>query len=220
MGKRYHRSRRTKKSKKPKGITWMQFAEKAWSGVKALKGLINSEQIYRDVTSATTADINGAIVALSPIAQGDDEGSRTGNSILAKTLEMSLYVQADTTPTVTVFRFIIFQDRMNTSTVPTPAQVLAVTGTSAVVVSPILATAHKNQRFKIIADVSHSFTGGAGHLAWKYDNVFKINNHIQFTGSATTDEGKNMLYMLVCSSQSAANLPNYNSYFRLKYYDN
>ncbi len=57
-----------------------------------MKGLINSEKMYFD-RAITLGSIQSDIFSVNQIAQGDQVGQRTGNSILIRSLYLRGYMQ-------------------------------------------------------------------------------------------------------------------------------
>ena len=64
--------------------TAFNIAKYALKGFKFIKGLVNVEKHKFDTTFATTVGSTPAVTNLVAISQGDGEGARTGNSLLAK----------------------------------------------------------------------------------------------------------------------------------------
>lgn len=212
--RRFYRRRR---GGRRKATTWgaVKFlANKAWRGVRAIRGLINVEKHYLDTGVSTTIDTSGSITLLSGIAQGDDVNSRQGNSVLGKTLysRVVLLRNAANTTAMNSVRIMVIRDLNNVGSAPTVTDVLA----SATVHSPL--NVDHTARYQVILDkvISLSVQGQSGvNRKW----FLKVPAHLKFTGSSATDVYKNALYLLLVSDQ-ASSVPSIASTWRLGYYDN
>lgn len=192
-----------------------ELASKAYNGVKYLKGLINVEKHYVDVSNgAQNVDTTGFVTLLSAIAQGDDVNNRNGNSILAKTLYWRSIVLRDASNVnpCNFVRIMIIKDLENTGTAPTIADILA----SATVYSPL--NVDHTSRYQVLADrvIPLPLNGAEGNQLKLF---IPINDHLKFTGSASTDVYKNAIYVMGLSDVGL-NPPvmGYNS--RIGFYDN
>lgn len=198
------------------------LAMKAWQGVRAVRGIVNSEKKYRDTVITGNIDYNGAINNITDISQGDTTTTRNGNSILAKGLMVRYWCKPDVaSPSATsqaLLRVLIVQDTMNLGTTPTVSDVLEYTGSINGVLSPYKYVNANQYRFKVLYDKTHSLNGGSAN----HNNDVKIvvNDHIKYTGTAGTDEGRNQIYAIQISDQVTTNTPNFNGVFRISYYDN
>lgn len=208
-----------KTMRKPRGVSWAQIAQKAWSGVKAIRGIVNSEKFHFDAGTQVNPDYNGAVVALSAISQGDGTGSRTGNSILAKGLVFNFNLSNDTGAQTTTTRIIVFQDTMSLGTIPSPSDVLTAVGNVNGVISPYTLINSDQRRFKILMDEAFATSNTGNQKIVKFQNL-RVDDHIKFSGTSGTDEARNMVYMLHISDRVTTLLPTLNWYSRLSYYDN
>lgn len=188
--------------------------------VTYLAGMVNSEKMYFDTTASANYDFSGAVVPITNIAAGDDEGNRTGNSILGKSIYFQLTASkltANTNPTNNV-RIIIVQDKLNTGTAPTWGDLIATgnLGTGYAVLSPL--NIDHTVRYKILMDkrMTLSTNGTQGTISRKY---IKMHTHINYTGTAATDYYKNNIYVFIISDQSTS-APLVNFIARFAYHDN
>lgn len=216
-------SRKTYRSKgsRPwyrKKYSVMDLAGKAWQGVKYLKGIINSEKNLYDKNNTGTFDYNGTVIPLTDIPQGDGIGSRSGNSILAKSLHLRLQMIGSSLVSSTVVRVMVVMDTMNLGSVPNVSDILMNSGSSQVTNANLTVVTSYQTRFRILVD-RITYLSNAGQNV-KNANIFKrLNTHIKYTGATGTDEGRNQLYLLICSNQNVNNpIVDYNS--RFQYYDN
>lgn len=190
----------------------MDMASAAWRGVKMLKGLVNVEKYLFDTTYSNTTSNVGVITNVSAIAQGDGEGARTGNSILAKYLSLKGAITKNGSATTSIVRILVVKDLFNTGTAPTIADILQSVSTF----DPI--NQDTRDRYVILRDSKFIVaTGTVTTRTFKY--FIPINDHIKYTGSAATDEYKNQLYVITITNEDT-NLPTLNWIARLAYHDN
>lgn len=221
MAKVYKRKVHKKRVPKMNTLSAVKHvAKKAFLGVTALRGIINSEKKAFDViNSGTSIDYNGTVVNLSAIAQGDNYNDRTGNSILAKSLQFRYTFTADATVSTTSVRVIIFQDTMSLGTVPAPGDVLTTVGASHTICSCYSRIFSLQHRFKILYDKVQGLSNTSAQL-FNASEYLPLNDHIKYTGTAGTDEARNQLYVLFLSQRVTSNLPIVQYHSRLLYYDN
>lgn len=220
-GSRY-RKRRVRKSRPwyMRKYSPMEIAGKAWSGVKYLKGLVNSELKTLDIDATVAAvDYNGNVKQLSLITQGDTRVSRDGKSILCKSVFIRGQVASSTTPNNNVVRLMIVIDTMNDGTAPTGSDVLETTGSALAPFSALKQTA--SGRYKVIYSKIFSLSK-TSNTSQVFKAYIPVNKHIKYTGANATDTWKNNIYMLTFSTVAAAsgNEPALNAYSRVSFYDN
>lgn len=199
--------------------TAFRLARKAYSGYKYLRGMINCEKHFIDTLQAgALISWSGTVTALSASAQGDNINNRVGDSILAKYLTFRYSCTMDSALSTTAVRWIIFQDTMSLGTIPSASDVLTTTGAANAVVSLLNIQNALQGRFRILFDktVALSNTGNKQFIS---DEVIPINDHIKYTSTAGTDEGRNMLYLLTICDVNASD-PTVAWSARLAYYDN
>lgn len=200
--------------------TWgsaFSMAKRALSLGTMLKGLVNSEKKYHDVTQTPeTISYNGDVTLLSGMAAGDDVGNRQGNSVLARSLYFRADITGNTQNTSNVTRCIIFIDKMNQGTAPTASDILSVVGASNAVNSPL--NVDHITRYSILLDKAWttSVNGTQRHTFKKYINLYK---HLKYTGTAATDVYQNAIYVLWITDV-VSNDPQVTWYSRLGYMDN
>lgn len=192
------------------------MAKAAWSGVKYLRTLVNSEVHKLDTlfSNGSNALSNSGFVGhLSGIAQGDAINQRTGNSVLASYLSMKLNLINNATAVQLFGRFIIFRDLQ---------QVGDTTAAVTDVLESASPTAFYNAsnvgRFQVLWDYMWS-TDSTGHGVLNMKKNIRLNKHIRFNGTASTDIQKGGLYILALGDQ-AVNVPVYAMRFRIGWHDN
>lgn len=212
-GKRVLRRRR----RAPRISTWKaagHLAKKAWAGFKYLKGLVNVEKHKFDTAFSTPFSNAGTVSGISSIAQGDAEGTRSGNSILAKYayLNMNCTRNASSTGISDLVRVAVVLDKEQVAdTSPSITQIYE----SA---SP-LALLNKLSvgRFTVLFDKTYNLTSDTPYA--RINQMLPINQHIRYNGSSSVDYEKNGLY-LVYTTDATANFPALVGNTRLAYYDN
>lgn len=213
----YKKKRYTSKTEKcikyMGGKASMFLAKQAMSGVRYLKGLVNSELFKYEINdTGNSIDASGTIINLNEIAQGDGDAGRTGNSILAKSLYLNFDFSKHNLATNTYLRMLLFIDKQQISdTYPSVTDVLD----TASVLAPLNnATVG---RFTILRDMRVVLNDNRPGIFFKiYKKLF---NHIRFNGGLATDTQKGGVYLLFISNE-ATNAPTVSFRGRLCYHDN
>jgi hypothetical protein len=204
---------------------------KAWQLAKHLATLINVEEKTWDVdgSAGTTVTSTATVVNLSNIAQGDDYGNRTGDSILCQSIEFRATVSGNTATPRNKIRVLIVRDKANRGVDPVIGDVLQ--GGTSPSVQPYLEP--QSGRFDVLYDqlVFLNNTTGLAASGTSTDYVAdqeilpsmikKWNQHIKYAGTAGAD-GSNWagaLFLMAISSD-AANGPNLLYTFRIRFTDN
>lgn len=195
---------------------------------KAL-AIARGEMYYLDTPApggvGTTISWAGNIDLVSGIAQGDDNNNRSGNVVTARSLEIRADIWGNGLDLFNgvVVRALLVQDKENTGTAPTVADILQVTGTTQSVVSPY----HVDHlpRYNIMMDrvltfKAHNSLTATTYIPDRHQLIKKIrlNSKLHFTANGATNVYKNALY-LVFISDSATNDPQVTWYTRLGYND-
>ena len=95
----------------------MQAAMKALSGVRYIKGLVNSEmnKVERLGYVSGSANTTGTVALITSIPQGDQDYARTGNSALLKYITSSHRITFNTGVTGRLLKIWIIQDNQGIS---------------------------------------------------------------------------------------------------------
>lgn len=211
-GKRVFRRRRPAKIN-----TWKaagHLAKKAWAGFKYLKGLVNVEKHKFDTAFSTPYTNTGSVNGLCSIPQGDAEGTRSGNSILAKYVYLNFNCtrNASSTAVSDLIRMCVIVDKEQASdTSPNFTQIFESASPLALLNKLFVG------RFTILYDKTFNLTSDTPYA--KINQMIPLNFHIRFNGSSSVDYEKNGVY-LVTIADSASNLPALVGNVRLAYYDN
>ena len=217
-----NRSRRTfKRVYGRKGLPWykrkynaMELAGKAWSGVKAIRHLVNSEKLHLVTTSSTGISNTGSVAIFNNIAQGDSISGRTGNSILMSDVLLRYECVINSSAASTLVRVIVFIDTEQVGdTNPAVSDVLQSVST--------LAGLNKNQpgRFSVLYDRLVSLNSNGTQ---SFNDKWYLKNmdiHAKYNGTTANDINKNGIYLLLISDQ-ATNTPTVSTNLTLGYYDN
>lgn len=185
------------------------IASAAWSGVKALRAIINSEEFQLDIAYNFTAAANTAVITpLNIMAQGDGQSLRTGNSILMKKLHRTEY--NTTSQPNTLVREILFYDKQQIAdTAPIVTDLLE----SSLPVS--LYNKLSKSRFQILEDKLYSLNS-VSKTNRVIRNTKMLNKHAIYNGASATDIQKMGLYKLVLTDTAAT----FTGSYRLFYHDN
>lgn len=192
-----------------------RLAIKALRGVKAIRGIINSEKKVHDISSSFEPTTTGTVIHLNPVSQGDTNTSRDGNSILAKYLGVRTRSIMHSTATATYIRYMIIQDTQQVSdTTPTIGDILQDVS--------VLSFYDRNLnvgRFKVLHDKVQNLdviNRWSGQLNFNCS----LNHHTKFNGTAGSDIQKNGLYLVLLSNEATGTKPNVTYESRFAYYDN
>lgn len=197
-----------------------RVAVKAAIGVARLRKAVHPETFEYDTRNTDQLSTFTAVVTpISDLAAGDNDGDRTGFTIFGKSVRLSydwLVNASNAQPQHT--RVMIISDSSNTGATPTSAELFgALSGTENIVNAPI--AVGNLPRFKVLYDQKH-WLATASNQAQTARRFVKINKRIHYTGVNDTDLGKNQLWLVFMSSNSAANQPSFNYHTRLNYMDN
>lgn len=190
------------------------IAKAAWSGVKYLRTLVNSEVHKRETGPASQAiSTTPTVFHLTAISQGDLDTDRTGLSIYLSYVSLRLYFSVHASATSSIVRVILVQDKQ---------QIGDTTPGMADVISSASTLAHYNNntvgRFTIMMDETFWLDQGMyrTHIIKKFK---KINSHVRFNGTSSLDIQKQGLYLMMISTE-ATNTPTMNYSVRTAWHDN
>lgn len=220
----YSRYRRNYRRRSRKAVPWYrkkysvgQIASKALRGVNYIRGLVNSEMFKYDISSSASPSWGGTVVALTNIAQGDTDATRTGNSIYVRQLMLRTTVTYNTAAAAPIrVRLLLFIDSQQIGDFP-PAgtDVLEWTGVANAPLSPL--NSDTAGRFKILR--SRIMTVYADKPIALNNWLVKLRHHVRYNGSTSSDIQKGGIYLLIVSNRNA-DVPNVESCIRVSYHDN
>jgi len=222
----------------------VDYGKKAWEGLLRIKRLINVEEKMFDATAAAqSVNYSGVIDNLSNVAEGSDYNNRNGNSILVQRLHLKGAFTLNTgasAPGSVVCRLMVLRDMLHNSTTdPTPAQVLEVTASGTAVYSPLLHFHDGNaaaRRFRVLHDknyvinanfattVAATVSGSVDILGGntvQFDVNVDVGAHTLFQSTAGADASDWVggLYIFYISSVNSTT-PTITYYSRLYFTDN
>lgn len=212
----YSRKSRGKKSYAKTASTARRVAGNAFRLAKFLKGVVNAEKKTYAKAITTAIGTTPIITDISDIAQGDDFFNRDGRSVLSKSLFVRSIYSMNASAGFSTVRVAVVMDTMNQGDAPAWTDVFVATN----VISPKQAGNNNgyNGRFKVLHDKIINLQ--IFNVAQKQDYCFKkLDHHIYFEGTASTDAAKNAIYLMQLSNE-ATNTVVQNTYTTLKYYDN
>lgn len=208
-----------KARKDTKGST-RKIAVGAQLGVKQLRRLVHPEKFEYEKNGVDQLPTFTAVVTpLLDLQQGDNNGQRTGLQVYAKALRLSYdWIVNNTNAEPQKTRVMVICDTSQTGTVPSSADLFgAFSGAENIVNAPIAAI--NLPRFKVLYD-HKGYVANNGNQAQVNKKFIRINKRVSYIGTAAADTGKNMLYLVFCSSNSALNQPSFNYVTRINYLDN
>ncbi len=172
----------------------------------------------RTVVDATP-DTTAVMQNISFIAQGDDTGDRHGREIHAESVSIQGSLFKATASAATTVRYMVIRDNQGTGTPPTLADIF--TDENDFFQGQHRIPSEQNmKRFSILWDkfimLNESFDGNTKVARLKFYK--KLNFKITYSGTASTAEGKNSLWLL-SGSNEVTNVPAVNADIVFKYTD-
>lgn len=217
--KKYARKKGTK-SNKPwyhKKYSTYQIARKAYNAAKWIKSVVNVEYKKYDNLYNTTIGTTGTkVVDLTTIAQGSTDATRNGNSIKVVSLLCAGQVSHNVISTGTnVVRLLIVLDTQQVSdTSPSFADIVDSSFADDIHAPLTRATVG---RFKVIRD--RLFDTDPSNITKHFKMYIKLDHHMRFNGTTSTDIQKGGLYVFAVSNDNA-NKPLLLCNCRLTFVDN
>lgn len=227
MAYRRRSYRRRRFTRRRRAVPWyrkkysaLQLASKAARGVRYLRGLVNSELFKRDVNSqALGIDRSGTVISMIDIAQGDNDGNRTGNSIFVKRVQFNFQALTKQNDTQCL-RVVIFKDSQQIDdSYPNATMILDAANTRTAVQSGLNnATVG---RFTILANRVIQFTPDRPVVNYKLG--VSMRHHVRYNGILGSDIQKGGLYVLLISNGDVStpdDKVDVNYWMRTSYHDN
>lgn len=223
MPRRYNnRRRRVVRKKKPAG--WFgkryQLYSKAGSqlfkDVMYLKGLINVERKYNDITGASTIGNTWQAILLNGIAQGDTTVTRDGSSQKAIGNLLRLYLKMNASATASRIRVVLVRFK------PSHEQSSPVVANMFEASTDIQSPLNKNyaRDYKIYLDHTYALTV-AKQESININKYMPLKFHTRYSGTGATfaSVAENQLWVMFMSDE-ATNTPTYDLYNRFNFIDN
>lgn len=206
--RKYRKSRPWYKKKYSVG----QIAGAALKGVIALKNIVNAEKHITASTVSETPSTSGVVINMTDVAQGDDAAQRTGRSVLGKSLILNASITKHASATASIVRVLVVKDKENQGTIPAITDLL----TSASVNALRLTTSNA-ARWQMLLDRKYIVDSNQPLRNLKF--YIKINSHVLYSGTASTDEDRGQYFLMLISSE-ATNTPSVAGTRRFTFYDN
>jgi len=217
--------KKTFKKRATKKVAWYKkkynaqdLALKALKQIKYIKGLVNSETYtyYIDQSTPYAVPNTNTMWHINAVPQGDTEQTRTGLSLLGRSVTIQGRAYRNTSADFSVIRLILFVDTQQVnSTPPTLSDVLA----TDIISSPYLAPMNMKfkNRFKILDSQKYHFSDQTPvHNISLYAN---FQYHCQYTLTTGASVSKNGIYLLAVSNE-ATNKPSIAFSSKFSYHDN
>lgn len=196
----------------------------AYRGVRYIKGLVNSEMYKFDqAPAAFTTTIAGYQDGLFQVAQGDGDGSRTGNSIMVKSIRIEgVFRNAASTPVPNVrCKVVLIRDdqTVSDSLYPALSDVYEYTADQTIIHSPLNSVSVG--RYSILAQ-RIVFLDILAHPQSEFMIRLPMSHHVRFNGTAGTDIQKgNVSVSIFCDNTNVAYTnPTCEFSWRVSYHDN
>lgn len=158
---------------------------------------------------------SGTVYNLCLIGEGVDYNQRIGRKIKTKSLYPQLIFKQDSLATETVIRVIIFRDKANTGSPPTPLDVLQ----NGSYFDP-LSYDNGGSRFRILLDKRYVFSNSGNKIAYLHKFKKLKNKQVNYLGPTAnpSDCGTGTLFLLVISNEGV-NFPTMEGMIRLRFVD-
>lgn len=219
--KRTYKKRYSKKKGSPswynRKYSPLQIAQQALAGVKAIRGIINSEKHNYDAGPLYTGQVTSSTTTLGSnitgVTIGDLNSNRTGLSILAKSAHVKGYLQyASGTTGTRVTMYIIRDDQQIADNYPVWNELHAGDINS-------FLNVNSSGRFTILK--KQTFEQDTEVPEVNIDMYVPLDHHVRYNGSAATDMAKGGVYLMLISNKVAGvTAPTAALNSRLTFYDN
>nr|WAE43198.1 MAG: capsid protein [Cressdnaviricota sp.] len=191
-------------------------ASAAWSGVKYLRTLVNSEVMKIDFAAAGgSVSTTASIIHITAIAQGDGVAARTGNSIMLKYISFKGRFVSSAASTASILRVMMFIDKQQVSdTSPSVSDVLEATTDP----QSHLSVANTG-RIQVLFDKTYQFDNLSRRAFFVKLQKGMKQHHVRYNGTTTSDVQKGGVYLLFLSSEGV-NTVSVDYRCRVAYHDN
>ncbi len=218
LNKKYKKGKRAVEALASPIVKVAKLANKALDVAVMVKALVNVE--YKSFTIALVTDPNstGVVTHLTAIAQGSDFSNRIGRKIKLLSLSIRGNIAINGSATNSIYRLLILRDNSGTTTPPTIANLFTDTATFLNNKNKI-GDPQSNSRFTVLSDTWYTINIGNENTRKKIQIYKKVNFHVNYSGTAATDEGKGCVYALQASSEASLD-PIVTADVMIKYIDN
>ncbi len=170
--------------------------------------LLNAREMnFARVTIDASPDTTAVVQLISEVGQGDEDNQRIGRKIHAESIELTAILSKNSAATFNSVRMVIVCDNLGSTTPPVVTDVFE--NENDFFNGQMRSHSSQNlRRFTILMDkhiiLNEAFDNNISAKSIRFKK--KLNFNIYFTGAATTDEGKNCLY-LISGSDEGTNVP-------------
>lgn len=212
--RRYNRRYKKRRYNAPK-YTYGGMMKKVWNDIKYLKGLINVEKKYLDVSGTLTPVVALSASLLNGIAQGDTSITRDGDSVKIVSLLINFNFVMNASASASRIRIIILRDKQSNAAAPAGSVILE---SDTNILSP--RNIDYGKRFKVYKDFMVVVNTDFPEKAMKIV-LSKLKFHTKYIdgGATIASIATNSLYLLAMSDEGT-NTPSINYYSRIRYIDN
>ncbi len=181
--------------------------------------ILNSRELYRiRIDMDSTPDTTAVMQYISAVPEGVGAGNRSGKKIRANHVSIRGSIIKLGASGGTQVRLILFRDNLGSTTPPTLGDLFS-DENDFHENKHMLISEQVQKRFTIMWDkfiiLNENFDGETTAAQFKFSK--KLNFNILFTGAASTNEGKNSLWLL--SGSNETNVPLLNGDVVFKYSD-
>ena len=167
-------------------------ALKAYKLARAVASVINVEHKHVDYTANDVGlGTTGTVLTLTQIAQGDGISNRSGNSVKLTGLNMQFSLQKDPNITDDFVRVMLLEDTQQQADTAITANDVLGAGFN----HTSLLNLNTLGRFKVRWNKVFNLND-ATRKSMMVKKYFKLNHHVRFNGSATSDIQRGGLYIL------------------------
>lgn len=216
--RRSYRKSRGRRNRYPRrgtgSVDYIKMAKAAYDGVGYLKTLVNVEKHSHDINGSGNVDNStGQIILLNGVAIGDDNSTRTGSSILAKSFNTNLKLTFNNSASNTAIRLVIVMDTQSNGSTPIWTDVFTGGGTTANYVHD------DSVRFKVLYDSIVQLSSSRPEISKRIYR--KLGMHIYYDGVGSTAATivKNALWLFMFSDE-ATNTPAFTYRSQFLFIDN
>lgn len=207
----------TKRKRKKRFNTqkFLSTAQKALQVANGVRMLLNVEYKNNDIPETSLSVINsGTLISLNHLSQGDTKSTRTGDSVLNKSLVFKYYITPSPSAVDTYIRLVLIYDKYPNGTMATIDEIFKEARITGHLKIASASRFHVFKEFLISVNASSS----ENTIAKYYK---KFNNHTKYNG---TNGGTNGIMsgqmLLYAISNQPLNLPVLSYSTRVRYIDN
>ncbi len=195
---------------------YIDRASKALAIAQAVRAMVNVEYKVHGTTITADPNTSGATQNLTAVGQGDDYNTRDGRKIRVKSCWIKGVVTLHASATNSKVRIVVAQDKSGTTALPTASSlfedIAAMYNNKHHLTDP-----QTNSRFRVLWDEFVMLN--TENPNWELDFYKELDDHVYFSGTGATDEGRNHIYCFIASSE-ATNDPVVTASAQVRFIDN